>query len=122
VWFGVGDNGGFVITAIATVILLCCTGVLINLMRQDKLEDKVKYVTIAQSLGLVILSASLIAVIFGPEPTATYTVGGSVSGLTSSGLQLKNLKDGTMVTQFDTSCGPFVFKDRSPMDRLGRFL
>jgi len=110
IWYGFGEyHGGFVIVAISTIILLVCTGVLINLMRQDKLEDKVKYVTLAQSLGLILLSASLFAVIFGPTAAATYSVGGSVSGLQSAGLELTNDVDKQVVSQFDTSCGPWTF-------------
>jgi hypothetical protein len=113
VWYGVQEyHGGFVIVAISTIILLVCTGVLINLMRQDKLEDKVKYVTLAQSLGLILLSASLFAVIFGPTAAPTYSVGGSVSGLQSQGLSLSNDLDGQIISQFDTSCGPWTFPNK----------
>jgi len=127
VWYGVQEyHGGFVIVAISTIILLVCTGVLINLMRQDKLEDKVKYVTLAQSLGLILLSASLFAVIFGPAPTPTYWVGGTVSGLqnsgTSAGLVLSNDIDKQTISSFDATCGPWTFPNKLPDGSSWRIL
>jgi len=115
VWYGVQEyHGGFVIVAISTVIFLVCTGVLVNLMRQDKLEDKVKYVTLAQSLGLILLSASLFAVYFGPTAAPTFSLGGSISGLLNQGLILQNDGDSQKVQSFDQSCGAWSFPNKLP--------
>jgi len=107
-------HGGFVIIAISTIILLVCTSVLLNLMRNDKLEgqEKVKLVALAQSFGLVLLSASLFAVIYGPVAASTYTVGGSVSGLVSSAVILNDKVSKANLTILDPTCGPFTFNNK----------
>jgi len=116
VWFGMSEyHGAFVIVAIAALILMVTTGVLINLMRNDKLEDKAKYAALAQALAMVILSASLIAVIFGPTPAPTYRLVGSIVGYPGSGLVVGS-NDGQNLTAFPNSnpAGTFTFKNKFP--------
>jgi len=115
VWYGIGEyHGGFVIIAISTIIILVCTGVLLNLMQQDKLEERVKLVALAQAFGLVLLSAALFAVIFGPVPSPTYNVGGSVSGLVSSAVKLTDSlsKPATNLSVNAPTCGPWSFASK----------
>jgi len=108
--YGVGEyHGGFVITAIATGVLLGCTTILMNWMRQDKLEERVRYVTIAQTLALVVLSASLIAIIYGKAAPAEYVLGGTVS--TCNGVTLQN-NDGQEVRITEDQCGAFLFPSK----------
>jgi len=81
-------------------------------MRQDKLEERVKLVALAQAFGLVLLSASLFAVIFGPTAAPTYSVGGSASGLVNSAVKINDQITKTNLSINAPTCGPFNFANK----------
>lgn len=74
---GIGKETGFAIIGIALAILLVGTSILLNWYRQDKLEDKIKYIVISQVVALIVISAALLAVIYVSEDPASYTLAGS---------------------------------------------
>jgi len=111
--YGVGEyHGGYVIVAIALAILLATTSVLINAYRKDEFEEnaRLKFVTIAQALALIVLAAALLAAIYGPIAPDTFVLGGASNG--ASGIMLVN-SDGQSIQLNDGGgCAPWSFPKR----------
>jgi len=108
-----GQTGMFVV-AIALAMFLICIVILLNWLRQDKLEvDRVKWIAITQSIGLVILCCALMAIIYAPPEADQYSLGGSATGVSLGGLQLNLNGDVEVLSIAATGyCDSFKFKTK----------
>jgi len=113
---GIGGQAAWVIVAISLLLLVVAIGFLIKWLTQDKLEgDRIKYIVILQAVSLIMLSASILAVVVADEGTAAseYMLGGTSSGISGSGLILSVNNDPSLVVSPQGSgCSTFYWNKK----------
>jgi len=111
------NKSGFIIVSIALTLFMISVCTLLNWLRQDKLDDKVKWVAVLQAVSLVVMSAAILAVIVAPSDSSstpgTYLLGGTSYGVSGSGLTL-SLNGRAQVTGLpdNPTCGTFYFPEK----------
>jgi len=106
------DNAAWVVIGIAITALFGMLGVMLKWMRDGNYDpDHLKYVAAGQTVALVILACSCLAVIYADPPIAKYTIGGTIDGVTGGGLVLQNNGKGDLSVN-GGGCSPFTFKDK----------
>jgi len=99
----------FFIIGASLLILAVVVAMQLNWMRLDKFDavPRAKYATLALCLGLMTLSAALLAVVY-EEENPTYSIGGSASNV-QGGLVLLEKNSETTLNLNSETCQPFAF-------------
>jgi len=93
-------------------VILTTVGVMLNWLRKDEVQEKMKWIVLVQAVALLVVAASLLAVLFEPAEAETFRVGGSAWGNVGPGWTV-DLNNGEEVLNLDQgTCVPFVFKTK----------